>query len=177
MTDPGNRGAPLPTRWPTRWHTRCLGLPAVLALVLAPVFGPPPGVGAMVAAEGLPATAVDGLSLDVGGTVFRLWGIDGPSLSVECGIAAGVHPCAEAARRVLAVLVDGATVACRLVDDTTTPPAALCTADGADLADLMVLMGWAWPTGPAYTPSLANARTAGRGIWRQTDPGTAAPPR
>jgi endonuclease YncB( thermonuclease family) len=145
--------------------------------VLALVFGPPPGVGATVASEGLPATVVDGLSLDVGGTVFRLWGIDGPTLPAECGIAAGVHPCAEAARRMLAVLVDGASVACRTVDDTTTPPAALCTADGADLADLMVLMGWAWPTGPAYTPSLANARTAGRGIWRRTVPGTDAPPR
>ncbi len=87
-------------------------------------------------------TAIDGDTLQYKGVVVHLWGVDAPEKGQVCddGWNAG-----QAASDRLAQLVRGATVLCTLKSADDAPRvAALCTADGKDLAAEMAKAGMAW---------------------------------
>lgn len=125
-----------------------------------------------------PAQAKDGDSLLMGGRELRLAGIDAPEWSAtrpafrqSCEDERGqAWTCGAAARAVLESLVAGRIVTCA---DTGMRsyrrPVVRCFVDGRDLAEAMASGGWSaphpdWP-GP-YDAAMAEAKAAGRGIWR-----------
>jgi endonuclease YncB( thermonuclease family) len=93
----------------------------------------------------LPAAAqtiVDGDTIKLKGTTYRLYGIDAAEKEQVCtdGWAAG-----RAAIGYLRDLVQDHEVACEAVaKGRSGPPLALCTVDGEDLGAAMVAAGMAW---------------------------------
>jgi endonuclease YncB( thermonuclease family) len=93
----------------------------------------------------LPAAAqtiVDGETIKLKGTTYRLYGIDAAEKEQVCadGWAAG-----RAAIGYLRDLVQDHEVACEAVaKGRSGPPLALCTVDGEDLGAAMVAAGMAW---------------------------------
>lgn len=91
-----------------------------------------------VAAQGV----VDGDTLRLSGTTYRLWGIDAPESKQACvdGWAAGAHAAAH-----LAALIRDKTVVCEpRTIDRYGRAVALCRAGGMDLSAAMVGAGHAW---------------------------------
>ena len=99
----------------------------------------------LAAVAGLPVAAqgvVDGDTLKLSGTTYRLWGIDAPESKQACGDGwpAGTHATAY-----LAALIRDRTVVCeRRTIDRYGRAVALCRADGMDLGAAMVRAGHAW---------------------------------
>jgi endonuclease YncB( thermonuclease family) len=105
---------------------------------------------AYLAGQGLPARAlpvgaqaVDGNTIRIEGTTYRLWGIDAPELAQRCyphGWRAGIE-----AARTLAALVDRSpAVSCEARSvDRHGRTVALCRAGGKDLGAAMVEAGMA----------------------------------
>lgn len=88
------------------------------------------------------AVVVDGDTIKLGGTTYRLWGVDAPESRQVCtdGWAAGVE-----ATRKLEELVKGQTVECEYRDrDRHGRTVALCRANGADVGEAMIRAGLAW---------------------------------
>ena len=110
-------------------------------------------------------TAVDGDKIEMGGTSYRLWGIDAPEMQQTCadGWPAGVE-----AKNALAELLRGRKVTCNPKTlDRYGRTVATCWADDLDVAASMVLGGQALAS-PRYTRDYvtheAVARAAGRGV-------------
>lgn len=100
----------------------------------------------MVLVLGLPPaamaqTVVDGDTIRIGSTAYRLWGIDAPEQRQFCaGWPAGVE-----ATKALATLMRGKNVTCEpRTLDRYGRTVALCRADGKDLGAAMVSAGMAW---------------------------------
>jgi endonuclease YncB( thermonuclease family) len=94
----------------------------------------------------MPAAAevrtVDGGTLALDGTIYRLWGIDAAEKSQRCadGWPAGIE-----ARTRLRHLIDGHAITCEpRTKDRYGRTVALCRADGQDLGAAMVSAGMAW---------------------------------
>lgn len=86
--------------------------------------------------------AVDGDTIILDGTTYRLWGVDAAETRQTC--ADGWQAGAEASRY-LAELVAGRAVSCEFKDrDRYGRTVALCRADGQDLGAAMVRAGMAW---------------------------------
>jgi endonuclease YncB( thermonuclease family) len=133
-----------------------------------------------VACAGVPATAaevtgppviLDGLTLEVRGRRFRLWGIDAPPLDQTCTRAGRSYPCGKVARAALWDLVAGQDVVCEPVDGAGEVGGAViatCTAGGFSLNENMVHTGWALAD-PAvtdrYVATGKEAKAARRGLW------------
>ena len=105
---------------------------------LAPLFA--------AALFSMPAAAevrtVDGDTLKLDGTIYRLWGIDAAEQGQRCadGWPAGIE-----ARTKLRHLIAGHTITCEpLTKDRYGRIVALCRADGQDLGAAMVSAGMAW---------------------------------
>jgi endonuclease YncB( thermonuclease family) len=94
-----------------------------------------------VAAPAAGQKVVDGDTIKLNGTTWRLWGIDAPEMAQTCGAwSAGV-----AATYVLADLMRGRTITSELKDrDRYGRSVGLCRADGRDLGAAMVRAGMAW---------------------------------
>lgn len=123
-----------------------------------------------LASQGLPARplpigaqVIDGNTIRMDGTAYRLWGIDAPELDQRCypqGWPAGI----EAARTLAAMIEQHPIVLCeaRAVDpDGRT--VALCRLGGRDLGAAMVEAGMALAStrdGSAYVEHEARARQA-----------------
>jgi endonuclease YncB( thermonuclease family) len=86
-------------------------------------------------------TAIDGDTIDISDTVWKLWGIDAPGLRQSCnGWPAGAE--AEAA---LADLIKGRAITCEAKGrDRNSRSLGRCRADGEDLGAAMVERGMAW---------------------------------
>jgi endonuclease YncB( thermonuclease family) len=85
---------------------------------------------------------IDGDTIEMDGTRWRLWGIDAPETHQACvdGWRAGLE--ATAAMR---KLMEGRTVVCELRGhDRYKRSIGLCRADGEDLGAEMVSTGMAW---------------------------------
>jgi endonuclease YncB( thermonuclease family) len=108
---------------------------------------------------------VDGDTLVVGRQVVRLKGIAAPSRGVACGAS----DCGAAAANALAAMIRDRGVAC-VIDghDAAGRPLGLCEAAGLQLNEALVRDGWARASAVELRAVEADARQAGRGIWRAT---------
>src|SRR6476646_8794798 len=103
----------------------------VLAVVLA-----------LLAMPAAAQTVVDGDTIKLNGTTYRIWGIDAAETKQACadGWMAG-----KEATAAMLKLVKGRTVTCEeKVKDRYGRTVALCRADGVDLGAAMVSAGMAW---------------------------------
>ena len=123
------------------------------------------GLALLLASCGPVATVVDGDTLIIGRTHYRLWGISVPDLHETCAEA---WPAGEAARRKLDSLTAERPVLCEARGlDPYRRVLATCRVDGRDLAAELVAAGLAWAdtgTTTAYAGIEQDARRANRGI-------------
>lgn len=108
---------------------------------------------------------VDGDTLEVGGTVYRLNGIDAP----EHGQLCGDWSCGEDATATLVEIVKGREVTCDpLGEDGYGRVIATCYADGADIGAEMIDKGMAWAFlrySDVYASDELNAKERQEGVW------------
>lgn len=122
----------------------------------------------IAAADG---TVIDGDTLDLNGTRYRINGIDAPERAQNCKTANGRNwKCGEAATKALAALTKGRRVTCEtLGQDIYGRDIATCSAGGIDVGREMVAQGMAWAFlkfSDAYEADQAQARAERRGIWQ-----------
>lgn len=131
------------------------------------IFGRLPAicVAVLVAWPAAGQSVLDGDSLQIGNTRYRLNGIDAPEIDQICrdGWRAGYE-----AGRYLEELIDGKQVTCIAIDGRRNGEInALCRADGIDLAGAMVTAGRAFafvPHSAQYIAQEAAAARANRGV-------------
>jgi endonuclease YncB( thermonuclease family) len=112
------------------------------------------------------AVAVDGDSLRLAGLDIRLEGIDAPELQQTCEADGASYRCGDAARRELARLIDGETVACRIGGrDRWGRSLARCDAAGADVGAALVRRGFAVAYDSSYLDEEAAAKRQRSGLW------------
>ena len=113
----------------------------------------------------------DSSTLEAGGAVIELAGIDGIASDETCTDSAGATwHCGTRARMALTRFIRGRAVVCKVPDgEKTKTLTATCTLASKDLSLWMVSQGWAKPSKPA-APKLAKAADQARaqkmGIWR-----------
>jgi endonuclease YncB( thermonuclease family) len=126
-----------------------------------------PGNSAMAADIVGAPTIVDGETLEVGGTRFRLWGIDAPDPRQRCVIRGRDYNCGRISTTALMDLVAGVKVRCRPV--AKSPGVARCYAGGYELSEGMVHTGWAlsMPRNHArFAPIEKKVAAARHGLWQ-----------
>ena len=114
---------------------------------------------------------VDGDTIKIGETTYRLHGIDAPEAGQRCNTSGtGEWSCGREAIGALEELVLGRAVTCdhRGTDDYDRV-IAVCTADGRDVNAAMVDSGMAWAFrrfSDDYAANEDRARASGVGVWR-----------
>ena len=115
------------------------------------------------------ARAVDGDSLEIGDTRFRLFGIDAVEKHQTCDRKGEVWNCGIDASIALRSLVERGSVNCtQRSTDQYGRVVATCLAGGIDLAEQMVRQGYAVALreySDAYVSAEQAARDRGVGIW------------
>jgi endonuclease YncB( thermonuclease family) len=117
------------------------------------------------------ASVIDGDTLEIHGTRFRLWGIDAPESSQLCRDDDSKHfRCGAKAANSLADFIGNRPVSCIEVErDRYDRSVAVCTVDNIDLADWLVRNGLAfdWPrySKNAYAEAQRQAEQNERGLW------------
>ena len=113
---------------------------------------------------------IDGETLEVAGTRYRLQGIDAPDLAQKCEIRGRKYDCGNVARTALMDLVAGTEIRCvprgGMKDGVRL---ARCLAGGYDLSEGMVYTGWALAmprSGSRFAPIERAAAKARRGLWQ-----------
>ena len=125
---------------------------------------------ALVVASVLPVAAqnvIDGDTLTLKGTTYRLYGIAAPD---EDQICADGWPAGFEAEAYLSRLIEGKTVVCTPVSQPDRAETdAICHADGVDVGGAMVTGGMALafvPRSARYITQEEAAAKAGRGVHR-----------
>ena len=112
---------------------------------------------------------VDGDTLDIGETRYRLEGIDAPEAGQTCQTPKGTWKCGKEATEALIALVSQANVICAPVTvDDFGRTIATCSADGRDLGAEMTQRGLAWAFrkySDSYNAEETKAKIEGLGIW------------
>ena len=116
-----------------------------------------------------PALALDAATLQIGGSVVRLYGVSVPDLNSTCRAEEETLPCGAIARDALMDLVAGATVECALRGSSGSAPLAACAVNGYDLGESLVYAGWARAAIPDYADEERQARAGRHGLWRWTE--------
>lgn len=99
-------------------------------------------LGCLAGSPVLGQTAIDGDTIKINGTTYRLWGIDAPETKQDCPDG---WPAGRLATTHLQALMSGRTVLCERKDtDRYGRTVAICRADGEDMGALMVRDGYAW---------------------------------
>lgn len=132
---------------------------AVLALV------------ASAASAGSMVKVVDGDTIDVGNTRYRLHGIDAPEAGQMCQTATGdIWSCGQDATHFVENLVAGGKVECTPKGrDLYGRVIAICRAGGTDIGAEMVTAGLAWAFrkySEDYVPLEGNANLRRVGVWQ-----------
>lgn len=99
-------------------------------------------VAALVASPAVGQVVTDGDTLKIGGTIYRLWGIDAPEAKQTCPDG---WPAGSLAATRLQALTAGRSIVCQEKDrDRYGRIVAICRASGEDLGAIMVREGLAW---------------------------------
>ena len=110
-------------------------------------------------------TVVDGDSIEIGSTTYRLHGIEAPETAQVC---ADGWPAGYAAEEYLGELIGGKRITCAPTTGARNgETAAICRADGVDLGAAMVTGGFAFafvPYSARYVSQEAAAASAQRGV-------------
>lgn len=114
---------------------------------------------------------IDGDTLRLGETTYRINGIDAPEAGQSCNTERGKKwRCGDAATNALYEYTRGKHVKCKKIEtDGYGRVVARCAADGEDLAELLVAHGMAWAFlkfSDEYEPAQNKAKKAKLGIWR-----------
>lgn len=165
-----NRRKPAPRRFPIAsplvWLV-IIGLASALYFTFEPQTNNADGSGGTI--EGR-ASVIDGDTLDIGRTRFRLHGIDAPESSQSCSVKGEISRCGQLATRALAGKIGSNPVACEPKDrDQYNRVVAICRSGGEDLNAWMVGEGWAMAYrqySGDYIQQEASASTSKRGIWQ-----------
>ena len=116
-----------------------------------------------------PATVVDGSTLEVDGTTFRLADTVAPGRAQICRKGSADWACGEAASRTLQGLIAGRTVKCDALErDLDGYPLAVCYAGDDELNRAMIASGMAvvhWQVGLDYAEVQSVAKAARLGLW------------
>ena len=116
------------------------------------------------AASGL-GEASDGQTVILNGQYFRLTGIAAPKPGFQCVIRGNALDCGGIARAALLDLMAGSQIEC----SSASAGRYRCTANGYDLSEGMVYVGWAVPLANApakYKQELGRAQARNHGLWR-----------
>lgn len=126
-------------------------------------------IALLLAAPAAAQQVIDGDTIRIGATTFRLWGIDAPEADQKCDDG---WPAGAAARRALQSLMDGRRIECQPRDrDRYGRTVAVCRADGRDLGASMVRAGMALAFtrySTDYREDEAAAKSARAGVHGQT---------
>ncbi|MEL7463892.1 MAG: thermonuclease family protein [Pseudomonadota bacterium] len=116
------------------------------------------------------ARVIDGDTLDIGDTRYRIHGIDAPERGQRCGAGDDEWPCGARATEKLTDLTLGRDLRCEpLEDDGLGRTVAKCFAGDVDVGAAMVESGMAWAFvkyAEDYVRHEAQARAERRGVWR-----------
>lgn len=120
-----------------------------------------------------PVRVIDGDTLVIGETRFRLFGIDAPEMSQTCtGVAGAPYSCGAMAKSALEVALGAGTVLCEPRDkDRYGRTVAVCRAGGQDVGAALVSEGWALAYreySVDYVAAEQVAQAAKRGMWAGT---------
>jgi endonuclease YncB( thermonuclease family) len=153
-------------RGPTRSLSRTAIDTVVFIAALVMVLAVLKFSGLLAIDEG-PVKVIDGDSFWRGESEIRLYGIDAPEYRQTCKDKAGLEwPCGRDSMRALKRIIAGRDVACEIRDtDRYERLVAVCKSGAIDINRAMIRDGWAVSFGD-YGSVEAEARKAGRGIWR-----------
>lgn len=145
-------------------HRKIAGMRFLIALFLA--AAPVPAIAQIISG---PATAIDGDSLEMTGVRIRLFGIDAVEGQQTCQRNGSSWACGQEAADQLSAMLREKDITCEQRDrDRYGRIVAICTADGFDLGEAMVLQGYAVALSTisnAYVDTEDRARAAKLGIW------------
>lgn len=141
-----------------------------MRLILAAIIFAASGLAAQAETITGRASVIDGDTIDIRGTRFRLQGVDTPESAQMCGDAAGKdYPCGRKAAFALSDKIGTSNVACDVVDkDRYGRSVAVCRLGAEDLNGWLVAQGWGMAYrqySTAYVRQEDEAKAAKRGIW------------
>jgi len=119
-----------------------------------------------------PARVLDGDTVEIAGRTIGLYGIDAPELEQSCQNRRGrrAYPCGEHAIRHLRLLIGEREVACDApLGERRGRPVAVCRMGAHELAQQLVLEGWALADpddGADYRRAEQAARGLKHGLWK-----------
>jgi len=149
-----------------------LGVSCALIAAVALGFGLPSNLFGSapadrpVTAEAAQIRVFDGETLGLGDRIIRLSGIAAPSRGEACGADAARRDCGAAAAAVLAGLVQGQNITCRVEGhDAFSRGLGRCIAGGRDVNAAMVEAGFALASVSVLRPLEVAARDARQGLW------------
>lgn len=119
-----------------------------------------------ITAEAAQIRVFDGETLGLGDRIIRLSGIAAPARGEACGADAARRDCGAAAAAILAGLVHGQDVTCRIEGyDAFRRGLGRCIAGGRDVNAAMVEQGFALASLSVLRPLEVAARDGRQGLW------------
>lgn len=107
-------------------------------------------------------------ALEVNGEEIILFGIAVPTATEKCRLAASQWPCGASATLRLSTIFNSAPFTCIRLEDEQSTPLARCSNEEFDIAEQLVLEGWAVTVADnmVYARQEKDAKDRQVGIWR-----------